>query len=665
MGISLVRFTCSRCKATFENVQALKAHAATHNGSETRGLTRLKSQPALLGDGFAGHREPHACVLEANETRHRLVPKISIALITVALGALVMSLANAFHRDGTAGAYALFWAGLAVMFAPVMWRVVDPRASRNERLLLILALGVALYVSKVAFTSTAFDFSDEFAHDRATANLLLTGHLFALDPLLKAAAYYPGLAVVTSALVKLSGLSVYVCGTIVIGVAKFTMATALFLLLERLTASSRAAGLGVLVYVANPNFLYWSAQFAYESLALPLAMVALYLLVRRAARARDGALTSAAIAVVAAVVLTHHMTAYALSAVLVVWSCLAWIERHRTGDHEYAPIVPAVAAVLASVSWLVFVAPVTFAYLGPVFDRAATQGIELLTRRRTSRALFGTVSAPPLWERIAAMASVLTVFVLLPFGLREVTRRPILLLGRILAWSSVFWIALLPLRLTQFGQETANRSSEFLYLGIGLALGVLLSLPVFTTRRVRRVLAAVLVGIMLAGGFSVSWNHKIRLAPQYSSAGIPLWTTPDERAAASWFLAHYGPNRRIATDLLTNSVFGSVGMQRVITTFVDDADIWRIFYPTSITPGVIAEVRARHVEYIVVQRRLSEGETPGWPLYDSGDPAAFYSRPIPRQSLVKFAMSPLFQLVYQSGEVDIYAVSPALTAGNP
>jgi uncharacterized membrane protein len=37
----------------------------------------------------------------------------------------------------------------------------------------------------------------------------------------------------------------------------------------------------VLIYMANPNFLYFDAQFSYESLALPLAILVLYALARR------------------------------------------------------------------------------------------------------------------------------------------------------------------------------------------------------------------------------------------------------------------------------------------------------------------------------------------------------------------------------------------------
>ena len=84
----------------------------------------------------------------------------------------------------------------------------------------------------------------------------------------------------TGTLSKLSGLSVFTSGMMIIGLAKLTTVAVLFLLLETLTGSSRLR-LASFIYAGNPNFLFWDSQFAYESLAIPLALVAVYLLLRK------------------------------------------------------------------------------------------------------------------------------------------------------------------------------------------------------------------------------------------------------------------------------------------------------------------------------------------------------------------------------------------------
>ena len=51
----------------------------------------------------------------------------------------------------------------------------------------------------------------------------------------------------------------------------------MFLLAERIVRAPAAALLAAVVFMANPAFMFFDAQFAYESLALPLVMVVLLL----------------------------------------------------------------------------------------------------------------------------------------------------------------------------------------------------------------------------------------------------------------------------------------------------------------------------------------------------------------------------------------------------
>ena len=45
---------------------------------------------------------------------------------------------------------------------------------------------------------------------------------------------------------------------------------ALFVLFTRVSGSARLAGIAVMIYAGNSNFLFWGAQYSYESLSLPL-----------------------------------------------------------------------------------------------------------------------------------------------------------------------------------------------------------------------------------------------------------------------------------------------------------------------------------------------------------------------------------------------------------
>jgi hypothetical protein len=306
-------------------------------------------------------------------------------------------LANTASAHGHSG-YWLFWAGVLLVFTPAAWRLIGARVARGERVLLVVMEGSALYLAKVIREPSSFSFSDEFAHWRNAENALHLGHLFGFNPLIPATARYPGLTDVTVAVARLTGLSIFSSGTIVIGVARVLLCLALFLLLERL-AGPRVAGIGVLIYFANPNFLYWSAQFAYESLAVPLLFFALWLAVRAGADHQRAGWRLACLIAISAVVVTHHLASYALALILCGWTLAAWLRRWR-GVRCYSPAGLAAFAAGAAAAWLALVAPGTVSYLGPVLSRALSGAMGLLLHRQTSRQLFtsGGLTAPA-WEQ--------------------------------------------------------------------------------------------------------------------------------------------------------------------------------------------------------------------------------------------------------------------------
>ena len=106
---------------------------------------------------------------------------------------------------------------------------------------------------------------------------------------------------------------------------------ALFLFSERVSGSARVAGIATLLYMANPNFIFWSAQFSYESMALPLAVLVIYAATRRteAIRAdRHFGFTLTALLSIGAVVITHHLTSYLLVTFLVLWALIVRFRVH-------------------------------------------------------------------------------------------------------------------------------------------------------------------------------------------------------------------------------------------------------------------------------------------------------------------------------------------------
>ena len=121
-----------------------------------------------------------------------------------------------------------------------------------------------LYVVKVMHSPTQFTFGDELQHWLTAQNLLTAQHLFSQNSILPISPYYPGLEIVTSALVNLTGMSIYSAGILIIAAARLVLVLTLYVIYEIISHSPRVAGLGTLLYIANPMFLFFDAQFAYE-----------------------------------------------------------------------------------------------------------------------------------------------------------------------------------------------------------------------------------------------------------------------------------------------------------------------------------------------------------------------------------------------------------------
>ena len=591
---------------------------------------------------------------------------VASALIADGAGVCLLAVADARSRSAASGSYLLFWAGLALIFAPSAGVLLLSRRGRQARLAVALGFGLALYLAKVVYEPTAFTFHDEFAHYRNAANLLTSGQLFGYNPLIRTTGYYPGLAVATDAVAHVTGFSAYTSGLILIGCARLTLVGALFLLVDQLLGSARGAGAAVLVYCAGPNFLYWDAQYGYESLALPLAMLTLFFLARRGGRPPTAPAIWCALAGALAIVATHHITAWVLAVLLLAWAAAGWLRRRRAerasagGSERPAEFVPALPATVTSstaVVWVAAVAPITVGYIGPVLTRAAVQGFELITTLHTSRALFantGQAATAPEWERVAAIAATLAILVTVATVLYRDRRTELATVAKLLIWSSLAWVALLPLRFTAGGQETANRSSEFLYVGIGICFALLLE-RFLDRSRWRRAAALALVALVFVGGISVSWNYSQRLAPDYRLTNGSALVTPDDRALAQWMLTTLGPGHRVATDEQTGLALGSVGRQEVLSSAEDGSQIWLIFYPPTVSGDVLAELRRSAVQYVVVQRDVLDLPT-GVTRFDDSEPAQYYNSALTAASLSKFDASPAFREIYAAGSLRVYQV---------
>ena len=282
----------------------------------------------------------------------------------------------------------IFWAGILILALPIFYRLTSREASPGERLALVCLLGLSLYAVKVVRDAPVFTFSDELVHAFNASQIVQHHHLFEFNPILPVTPNYPGLEGASSALMTLTGMSPYGAGVIIVGAARLALVVAMFFLFSRVSGSPRIAGLGVAIYAGNFNFLYWGAQFSYESLSLPILVFILMAFAERDGTGRKQARAWVVPIVLgtSAIVVTHHLTSYALAIFLGALAFAYWFVRK---DWSWPnPWRYAVFAGVLATAWLLLVASSTFSYLAPVLSDAFEAIFNTASGDAPPRALF-------------------------------------------------------------------------------------------------------------------------------------------------------------------------------------------------------------------------------------------------------------------------------------
>lgn len=247
-------------------------------------------------------------------------------MLTNALGLLMVSFSYyiSILGYGDVALECLFLLGLLIMFVPNLVRFLSSAPSKLERICSLCGLGLCFYLVEFMASPLHFSSFDDFLHWRTADDILRTSHLFSLNSMLPVSPYYPGLEIVTNAIGTMTGMSTFYAGLLVIVASRLLMVFSLFLLFERLTKASRMSSIAVLIYMANPHFLFFDAIYNYETLALPFATFTFYILVRYEIADKDHRLVMcAAWLMLVVVTITHHMTDYTLVGLLILWALVS------------------------------------------------------------------------------------------------------------------------------------------------------------------------------------------------------------------------------------------------------------------------------------------------------------------------------------------------------
>jgi hypothetical protein len=611
---------------------------------------------------------PTDAVAHRPETRSRTISparwgRVAELTLISSLGVLMVSFAGVQSRQAADWAALPLWIGLLVIFVPIAIRMVSDRPSRTERISLLVVLWGMLYLVKVLHSPVRFTFGDELQHWRTAEDILLTGRLFAFNSILPVSPFYPGLEIVTSVIVHLTGLDIFSAGILVIGVARLVLVLTLFLLYERVGGSARLAGLATMLYIANPMFLFFDAQFAYESLALPFATFALFLLECReqAKSGRFWVLTLLAAAIILSVIVTHHVTTIMFLGFLMLWVVASFIVKGPRWGTTGRLMLTFLFALGVSIGWLLFVAHITIDYLGPTIASTLTQITQLITGETSGRQLYRSFGGtlPPFWEQATGYASMALVLLGLPFGIYRIMRhyRDKLFMVT-LALGALIYPATNILRLTSIGVGIAVRLQEFLFLAVAFVLAM--AFEGWMSRRINRwqvSLLTVCLALIYVGGIILGWSPSERLPGQYQASSHGRSVEPQSVAAAEWMRETQGSDNRLATDYFNRLMMGSFGQQYIPSYTFDGVSLWSVFYAPEIGPAEIRRMRRVELDFVVGDERLTRDLPVNGVYFEYGEPdARQHIIPLAPVSYTKFNVTDFVSRIFDSGDMLVFDI---------
>ena len=602
-------------------------------------------------------------------------------VVTVGAGAGLLVIAGAFAmaRSGMGGAAAVYWAGVLLMAVPVLMRLVSETPQR-EPILNLITVAVALQLTRLAYSPNLTTGFDELLHVRTLADIADTGALFTPNSMLPVSPLYPGLESLTVTIQEFTGLASNTSIQLALIGTRILAALALFLLFRLALGSDRVAAAASAVYLATPQYVEFNGQFAYQSLAIPLALASITLALRWALTDAAGRVSPtwpiAALALVfyAGATATHHLTGGAFLLLLGLMAVLQ-VARRRPGGGRLSLLALVMGLILATwtrlVSWDL-VAP----YVEEILGGAIRQVLALMRGESPARQLFSDESGQsnPLWQNLLIVASTLALYVLVPLGLVRVWRRrrneSSILLA--LAMLGASFLVLVVGRFSPLAAEVADRASTFVYLGVAVLVGPLLLLgrwregpPPRNLAALRRwvgtsrivspgpLLRSLLVVIFLGGFLLGGGQDSLRLPGAYEVAAGRRSADAQQLAAARWGAQNLPAGSRLASDRTGQSLMAALADVHPVTSIGDGVYVTPLLANRRLDGEALDALERGRIDYVAVDRRLSLGLPRDGIYFERGDGWDSASR-VPYSALVKFDWDARFNKVYSNGEVTLY-----------
>jgi len=570
----------------------------------------------------------------------------------------------------------LFLAGLTLIFAPCAWRLTGSAAARAERLWVSVVLGLGLLASYVFRSPLIFDNFDELAHSATLTRLVDTRALFQANPVLPVSPYYPGIQLVTAAARWLTGLPLLLDQMVVLVLARIVLVLCVFLIVERACHSPRAGGVGVLVYAANPEFYSLGAQYGYQTLGLAFAVAVVYLLFVAidTAHPKPGRLFALALAAIAGMVVSHHVTAWLTVGFLVVWAAGLRAQAGRAPRGKWsarrkkqARMVGAagLAGVVLAVTWIALLGHVLTGYINPIIQAGARNVAAMVSHLHGNRKLFQNSAGggTPHWESVLILAAAVFFCLIILISLYAVIWKKSVRGGWLrylpAAIAAMYPFAMLS-NISSDAKEIGARTTTFIFFGVAVVVGGWLAGRLVTRRRLIEAVATIGVAVICFLGSTLYGGGPLPLlvnGPYIVGAHERSLGSPS-LALANWASTHLPEGSLVAADRDNAGLLNDFGQVVPVTPLNGSNDPSPLFFDRQLTPADISFIRKDDIRYIVTDTRLTEG----LPLFGAYIAPGETARPtrLTAAQLQKFNSIPGVHRIYDNGAIQVYDLSRLL-----
>jgi hypothetical protein len=585
-----------------------------------------------------------------SSTPGSLLKNLALVLLADVAGLLLIAAAFSRHQSGGVTGL-LFWSGLAVILLPSFYVLIRPWEKSWQTIVLLAQLAISLYLIKILRLPHAVGFDDEFDHFRQLKVTMSTGNPFTYNPILPVVGHYPTLPIVTSTVAWVTRLPAFTAAMVVIGLARIAGLISVFFIAKAFARERTAPAIACMVFIGGPTYLYFDAQYGYESLGFPLALfaIAVALSIYQASDKRKLQFAWAGFALLAAATtLTHHLSSTFLVATLALMAVFAGFQ--KVGHWKRLVWTTGISAAMVLV-WTFIESPGTISY---VANQSVKPFQNFLTGNSPVRAPFSGAYLPsPIWEQIFSIlvqAGIGVLALIAAWVAYKAWRR-----GETLTWvalAGLIYPATAVARLVPGINEAANRASGFAMVWTALLLSTYLPRPSDWKIRGRAIYAAGGVLIVMSG-FMAGTAYYVRYPiPFY--AGGPGQADSYERAAAVWMGENLSPDATFCSDRIFGRVIASYTTMIPVSDITPSKSFCRDMFVGPVwTSTMTYEAQYHMYQYIAVDTRLSNNVPPDGHFFDL-EKGTTYTKPLPKSALTKFSKQPHLELVYSNGPIRIY-----------